>query len=143
MTIYWDDTKINEAHRTLVEKAIRTGIEYVSNECVREDYELSVIFASSEEIRRINNNYRGIDDETDVLSFPGFPGSPALGDIVICMEVAERQAREYGHTPERELAFLAVHGLLHLMGYDHDTPEEEKRMCAAQEEILRMIGAQR
>ncbi|MCL2605106.1 MAG: rRNA maturation RNase YbeY [Defluviitaleaceae bacterium] len=140
MTIYWDDVNFGGIHQNLIERVLVAGAECLN---LDERCEVSVILASSEEICRINHNYRGTDSETDVLSFPGFPGSLALGDIVICLEAAERQAKEYGHSFERELAFLAVHGFLHLSGYGHDTPEEEESMCALQEKILQSIGVGR
>jgi probable rRNA maturation factor len=143
LQIYWDETPIDKGHHALLERALNAGMAFTKKNADHISYEISVIFLPSEEIRRINNEFRGVDKETDVLSFPGFAGSPALGDIVICLETAERQAREYGHSLERELAFLAVHGLLHLLGYDHDTPQNEEAMCAAQEEILKNVGVGR
>jgi len=94
-----------------------------------------------EEIQTLNRDYRNKDTATDVLSFPvnnelATGPSISLGDIVICVEVAQKQANEYGHNLDRELAFLLVHGMLHLLGYDHETPEDEAEMCAAQEDIL-------
>lgn len=104
-------------------------------------------------IQQLNWEYRQIDRPTDVLSFPqweadeekiSIPNEPTpLGDIVISMTRARQQAVEWGHSLERELGFLAVHGFLHLLGYDHKTPEEEKKMFAKQEEILQRIGLQR
>ncbi|MCL2202348.1 MAG: rRNA maturation RNase YbeY [Defluviitaleaceae bacterium] len=140
MRIYWDETALPEHHRALVTRALCEGAVYAK---AMADCELSLSFAAPEEIRALNREYRGKDSETDVLSFPGFPGSPAVGDIVICLDIAQRQAREYGHTYERELAFLAVHGLLHLLGYDHISPEGEAEMRAAQDEILRIIEVER
>jgi probable rRNA maturation factor len=139
MKIYWDETP-DENYRATVEQALITGALYlgIDNHC-----EISVCFVSPEKIRALNNQYRELDNETDVLSFPGFAGNSALGDIVICPEVAKHQAKEYGHTFEREMAFLAVHGLLHLTGYDHNTPEDETKMCAAQSEILTKTGVER
>lgn len=115
-------------------------------------YEISVTFVDDEQIREINNDYRGIDNATDVLSFPltGDDGEftydrgnkiTLLGDIVISLERAANQADEYGHSFRRELAFLTVHSMLHLLGYDHVTSEEdEKIMFAKQEMILDAMG---
>lgn len=90
---------------------------------------LELHFASAEEIRELNQNYRQKDYVTDVLSFTMDP--PAwLGQIVICLEKAEENAQEIGHSLEQEVQFLFVHGLLHCWGYDHETPEEEKEMLA-------------
>lgn len=113
-----------------------------------------------DEIRRFNRNTRGVDRETDVLSYPAqeeiMPFTVAnypfdcnekdeviLGSILLCREVAERQAAEYGHSVERELAFLFLHGLLHLLGYDHVKPRDEERMKAASEQVLAALGIER
>lgn len=103
----------------------------------------SVIFVDEETIKDINKNYRGIDKITDVISF-AFEDSGKLvynnvrllGEIYICIPRMIEQAKEYGHSEKRELSFLAVHGLLHLLGYDHMTEEEEKVMFGKQELIL-------
>lgn len=110
----------------------------------------SIVFVSEEEIRQINNDYRGIDKVTDVISFAlldneeerEFSGDE-IGDMFICLDRAREQAQEYGHSIDREVAFLAVHGYLHLCGYDHMTEEEEKIMFSKQEEILRKAGLTR
>jgi probable rRNA maturation factor len=114
---------------------------------------VSVSFVSNEEIRSLNRDYRNVDRETDVLSFPMYEGdddidvysdSAVLGDIIISAEKAVAQAAEYGHSVERELAFLAVHSTLHLLGYDHETsPEDEADMFYRQEEILKLAGIPR
>ncbi len=117
---------------------------------VPNDAEVSVIFVSDESIRALNREYRGIDEPTDVLSFPQLEGEELLdienvlilGDIVVNMERAVSQAEAYGHSLERELAFLLVHGLLHLLGYDHDA-EFEGEMRDKQEAILQELGIQR
>ena len=103
----------------------------------------SIIFVEDEEIHEINKEYRNVDRITDVISF-AFEDSKdlmyndirVLGDIYICIPQMKRQAQEYGHSEKRELSFLAVHGLLHLLGYDHMTKEEEKVMFSLQEMIL-------
>ena len=93
------------------------------------------------EIKRINNEFRHIDKVTDVISFALIDDkeivqTDELGDVFICVEKALSQAEEYGHSARREFAFLAVHGYLHLCGYDHQTKEEEKVMFDLQEKIL-------
>lgn len=106
--------------------------------------EVSVTITDDEEIHILNNQYRGVDRPTDVLSFPldepdelGAGGDAAvLGDIVISLERAQAQAEEYGHSLRREVAFLTVHSVLHLLGYDHMTEEDENNMFARQREIL-------
>ncbi len=109
--------------------------------------DLSVRIVTPDEIRQANAGFRGIDRVTDVLTFPAWEGerliSPPdgyLGDIMICRDRAVEQAGEYGHSVERELGFLAAHGVLHLLGYDHMTPEDERVMRGRQMEILESIG---
>ena len=103
----------------------------------------SVIFVEDEEIHNMNKEYRGVDRVTDVISFAlednqdiVYNEVRMLGDIFICIPQMKRQAIEYGHNVKRELAFLAVHGILHLLGYDHMTEEDERVMFALQELIL-------
>ena len=109
--------------------------------------DVCVLVTDAEEIQRLNAGYRNIDRVTDVLTFPAWEGDAILcppdgylGDIAICFERAEEQSVEYGHSLERELAFLAVHGALHLLGYDHMQPEDETKMLARQDEILNELG---
>ena len=103
-----------------------------------------------EEIHEMNRSYRGIDRPTDVLSFPTRDGDALLGppdgflgDIVISMDRAVQQAEEYGHSLKRELSFLAVHGTLHLLGYDHMEEEEKRIMFEKQDAILLYMGVSR
>ena len=112
--------------------------------------DVCVLITDAEEIQRLNASYRNIDRVTDVLTFPAWEGDAILcppdgylGDIAICFERAEEQAAEYGHSLERELAFLSVHGALHLLGYDHMQPDDEKKMFAKQDEILNELGYHR
>ncbi|MEA4913459.1 MAG: rRNA maturation RNase YbeY [Christensenella sp.] len=112
--------------------------------------EVCVLITDAEEIQRLNSSYRQIDRVTDVLTFPAWEGDAILcppdgylGDIAICLERAEEQAEEYGHSLERELAFLSVHGALHLLGYDHMEPDDERKMLAQQDEILNELGYHR
>ena len=126
------------------------GIEYPC--------EISITFVDNEEIREINRENRDIDRATDVLSFPmnemkngeflyepdtDERGRLILGDIVLSLEKAEAQAQEYGHSYKREVAFLCVHSMLHLIGFDHMVEEEEKQMFSLQEEILDSLGITR
>ncbi len=110
----------------------------------------SIIFIDNEQIKEINATYRGIDRETDVISFAledvkdDFPlETRVLGDIYISIPKMQEQAKSYGHSEKRELSFLTVHGLLHLLGYDHQTKEEEERMFGLQKEILDEEGISR
>lgn len=140
---------INAAHRGLIRKVINAALKY---EKFPYDAEISVTLTDNASIHEMNKEHRGVDRPTDVLSFPLYEADEidgmyeseqasdepiALGDIVISLERAEEQASEYGHSMEREVAFLCVHSVLHLLGYDHELgEEEEKEMFAKQEEIL-------
>ncbi len=112
--------------------------------------DVCVLITDAEEIQRLNASYRHIDRVTDVLTFPAWEGDSILcppdgylGDIAICLERAQEQAEEYGHSLERELAFLSVHGALHLLGYDHIQPDDEQKMLTMQDEILNELGYHR
>lgn len=120
-----------------------------------ENCEISISIVDNAEIQQINKQFRNIDRPTDVLSFPMLTfteneiieknenGEIMLGDIIISLERAEEQAKEYGHSLKREIAFLTAHSMLHLLGYDHMEPEEEKEMFAKQKEILEAAGIPR
>ena len=113
--------------------------------------EISVTFLKSDKIQKLNYEYRGKDKSTDVLSFPmyesmdEFPeeGELQLGDVVINKEQAQIQADEYGHSFKREMVYLFVHSLLHLLGYDHEDKEDKKIMRKREEEIMEEIGIER
>ena len=111
--------------------------------------EFNIIFVSSDKIHEINREYRGVDRVTDVISFALEDSKEIeldhrlLGDIYICLERAHEQAIEYGHSFLREICFLSVHGLLHLLGYDHMEPEDEKVMFGKQDDILDGYGIRR
>ena len=113
------------------------------------DAEVSVSFVSNAEIRNLNRIYRKKDSVTDVLSFPlGVDGKydicALLGDVVISLETAMRQADLYGHSLEREIGFLTVHSMLHLLGYDHETsPLEARKMREKEEQVLGELGISR
>ena len=122
-------------------------IKYVLDIAIKKlklkDVEFNVILVDNDYIHKINKEYRNIDRETDVISFAledddTFPTmeTKILGDIYISIDKAKSQAEEYGHSFKRELCFLAVHGFLHINGYDHMKPDEEKIMFGLQEEIL-------
>ncbi|MDT0709542.1 rRNA maturation RNase YbeY [Mammaliicoccus sciuri] len=121
-------------------------------ENITEEAELSISFVNEEEIQAINRDYRDKDKVTDVISFSleedepeieGLDMPRVLGDIIICLEVAKEQAESYNHSLSRELGFLALHGFLHLLGYDHMTEEDEKEMFSRQDEILNEFGLTR
>ena len=135
--------------RTLIKRAVAESLDY---EGFCNHAEVSVTFVDNEGIRALNSQYRGIDAATDVLSFPltDFEGgeqppideqSVSLGDIVISLERAREQATEFGHSYEREVAFLCVHSMLHLLGYDHvNSKQEDADMRARQRDILEKMG---
>jgi len=108
--------------------------------------EFSLVLVSDKKIRELNRLWRGFDKATDVLSFPMETEIPEkslpydLGEIIISMDTAKMQADELGHGFERELAFLIVHGMLHVLGFDHETKEEEKEMFGRQRKILQASG---
>lgn len=119
------------------------------------DATLSLLLTDDDEVQQLNREYRGVDATTDVLSFAAHDGSLALqeipddlraalerelGDVLIAVPYAQRQAARFGNSLEAELHLLAVHGVLHLLGHDHATPEEEAALWALQEEILRPFG---
>jgi len=111
---------------------------------IEENEHIQIIFVTSSDIAELNKQFRSIDKPTDVLSFPNDDElDDTLGDIFISIEQAELQANEYGHTFEREIAFLAVHGYLHLKGYDHHNDEDEKKMVEEQERILKLANLER
>ncbi|MRX71305.1 rRNA maturation RNase YbeY [Bacillus lacus] len=124
-------------------------------EGVAEEAELSLTFVTNERIHEINLQYRDKDQPTDVISFAmeemgegelqivGADMPPVLGDILISVKRAQEQAEDYGHSFLRELGFLAVHGFLHLLGYDHENEEDEKKMFSKQKEILDEFGLKR
>lgn len=119
------------------------------------DAEVSVSFVSNEEIKNLNNIYRKKNSVTDVLSFPltsedgtveinPETGAVQLGDVVISLETAVKQAQNYGHSLEREVGFLTVHSMLHLLGYDHETSQLDQRIMREKEEsVLEKLGISR
>ena len=148
----------NQQEKMTVTQAIEDKIIEVLEETARvhevdELAEVSLMFTDDETIHEMNLEYRGIDRPTDVLSFAleegeeeeifGGPEENLLGDIIISVETATRQAEEYGHSVEREMAFLALHGMLHLLGYDHMEEEERQEMRAQEEAILASLGITR
>lgn len=108
---------------------------------------INLTITTNEIVQQLNHQYRGIDSATDVLSFPNIPDpdfpsfdQDHLGDIIIAYPVAKSQAIARGHTPQEELVLLAIHGTLHLLGFDHDTPAAKAKMWSTQEEILAELG---
>ncbi|HEX2926920.1 MAG TPA: rRNA maturation RNase YbeY [Ruminiclostridium sp.] len=155
----------NEQDKVIIDSKIESIIEKTIRLCMKseqldKDYDVSVLIIDDEEIRSINKEHRDIDKSTDVLSFPMVDfkegqlisdegdydlemGELLLGDIIISAETAKRQADAYGHSFEREMAFLTAHSCFHLLGYDHMEEAEEKIMFKKQEDILKKIGLPR
>lgn len=135
---------INDTHNEVVElDKLREYITYVVGELKLEKCEFNIIIIDNKRIREINKEYRGIDRETDVISFAlednmdvQYTDFRLLGDIYISIDKCYMQAREYGHSREREICFLATHGILHLLGYDHMEPDDEKDMFDLQNKLL-------
>jgi probable rRNA maturation factor len=162
------DEDLNEAAETVLaargrlEPLWREAAAQAAARCgLEEDAQVCLTVTDDAHIQQLNRQFRGVDRATDVLSFPlqdyvcpggariepaerdPDTGALALGDIVIALEHVADQAERYGHSLLREAAFLLVHGMLHLLGYDHMTPEQEGRMFAKQEEVLACIGQTR
>lgn len=149
-----DKIKLTDEMMELVKKAVDTSLS-IENFSIAS--EISIMFVDNPYIREINKEHRDIDKPTDVLSFPivdmydGVVNSDEgdfdldeevllLGDIIVSLEMTKLQAEEYGHSFERELAFLITHGVFHLLGYDHDTPEREKKMISKQYAVLEALN---
>ncbi|BAC13909.1 rRNA maturation RNase YbeY [Oceanobacillus iheyensis] len=150
---FHDETNsVSEDYIDLIQRLLDFAAQ---KEGVTSEAELSVNFVDNKEIQVLNRNYRQKDTPTDVISFAmqesnedemeiiGADGPLVLGDIVISVDKAKEQSIEYDHSLERELGFLAVHGFLHLLGYDHMKEEDEKKMFSRQEEILGEFGVER
>lgn len=152
-----DQTKTLDKEIKLIEELIEKAAKTLN---LAEDTEMSITFVDNDEIQRINRTYRAKDTVTDVISFAIEDESDDeledlvskamqeimprnIGDIFISIDRTKEQAKEYGHSFERELGFLAVHGFLHLNGYDHMTEEDEKEMFDLQRKILDDYGLQR
>ena len=132
--------------RALIRRAVAAALK---REAFEGAAEVSVTLTDNQGIWELNRTYRNVDRPTDVLSFPLFDeagenGKTVLGDIVLSLERAEEQAQAYGHAVQREVAFLCVHSVLHLLGYDHETsPRDEADMFARQEAVLNEMGLTR
>ena len=146
LKIYFENTqsamRITYNLKMLVRRAV---LATLSSEGVTGAAEVSVTFTDNDRIREINREHRLIDAPTDVLSFPLFEesgdGTKMLGDIVLSLEKCAAQAEEFGHSFKRECAFLTVHSTLHLLGYDHETGEEDERdMRERQTKIVEAMG---
>jgi probable rRNA maturation factor len=142
---------VEEEFRGLVDEdwARRMAQTVLNAEGVVPPYEVSLVFTDSETVKQLNRNYRGVDEPTDVLAFYMLPqkgsdssfalppdGVTRLGEVIISYPQAVEQAREQGHATEKELALLVIHGILHLLGYDHEEAKEEIKMRRRERELL-------
>lgn len=145
----------------LINKLLKTAMKYSGFKIKKT--QVSISFVNGDEIKNLNKKFRNVDSKTDVLSFPNLQLTPGvkvykkdflldidpktknlvLGDIIICEEVAKNNASEFGHSYERELCYLIVHGFLHLLGYDHIKEEDKIIMRAYEEAVLRKYNITR
>jgi len=149
-----DKIEVTPLLEKIINDAVKTSMDVEKFDI---QSEVSILLVDDERIREINNEHRQIDKATDVLSFPVVDMREGeimsdigdfdldeelllLGDIIISLETAKRQADEYKHSFEREIAFLTTHGIFHLLGYDHMEKEEEEKMLYKQETVLRKLG---
>jgi probable rRNA maturation factor len=142
---------IEEKFRGVVDQGWARGIArtVLKAEGMAPPYEVGLVFTDSETVKQLNRDYRGVDETTDVLAFYMLPqkavddsftlppdGVTRLGEVIVSYPQAIEQAREQGHSTEKELALLIIHGILHLLGYDHEEPEGEAKMRAREKELL-------
>ncbi len=159
MKIYF--TNVGLFKRGYIKKVLEAGLEYLGQPT--KQLEVSLSFVGEDEIRELNKEYRDTDKVTDVLSFPTVENPDrgvidiashasdlnpetwllSLGDIIICLPRAKQQAKEYGHSLKREVAFLSLHSLLHLLGYDHMNQADEEQMTAVQNAVLDKLNIKR
>lgn len=132
--------------RPEIEEILRKSAEKALAEEGCEKCEVSILLTDDSEIHELNATYRDVDSPTDVLAFAmregadGDPDDEILGDVVISIDTAKRQAEEYNHSIEAELSLLVVHGILHLLGYDHAEKDEASEMQERQKEIIETLG---
>jgi len=142
---------VEEEFREVVEEG---GVRRIARTVLKAEgvvppYEVGLVFTDSETVKQLNRDYRGVDEPTDVLAFHMLPqrevddsfalppdGVTRLGEVIISYPQAVAQAKKQGHSRERELALLIIHGILHLLGYDHEEPEEESKMRERERELL-------
>jgi len=161
MKVEINDYAVSKTFNKLIYNLIKTANKYTGFKQKKIQVEIS--FVDKAQIRQLNKEYRNIDKETDVLSFPTLNLHPMqkinikdykddfdpetkllmLGDIIICEDVARQHAEEYGHSYEREVCYLIVHGFLHLLGYDHIKEEDKKIMRALEESVLKKYNITR
>lgn len=160
---YESDDRLDFPYESVINRVVRAALAYESCPC---EAEVNVLLTDDDTIQSLNREYRGIDSTTDVLSFPSVEfaeggdfsiledeysdiyfhpetGDLLLGDIAVSVQKVHEQAEAYGHSEERELAFLVAHSMLHLMGYDHIDEDEREVMERKQREILDQLGITR
>ena len=147
--IEYIDLEKNDEWELIINKVLEKCFK---TECLEKtDLYISIILTTPENIRKYNKQYRNVDSETDVLSFPMFEKNEvlflknikyreAIGDIIISIERVKEQANEYGHSFERELSYMVVHGFYHLMGEDHIEEEDKKNMREKEENVLKSLN---
>lgn len=132
--------EITSETEELIQKVI---LESLKVEGLDDNFEVSISFVENSEIRDLNNQYRNVDSDTDVLSFPMEDefdyGTPLLGDIIISVEKADEQSREFGHSLQREIAYLTCHSMFHLLGYDHMNDEEKNEMRNKEKQVMKNL----
>lgn len=135
-----DVMEVTADNMAAIEKAIEKVLE--TEDC-HGNYEVSVSFVTNDEIRALNRDYRNVDSETDVLSFPmddeEFNNTIILGDIVLSTQRIIEQANDFNHSLEREMLYLTVHSTLHLLGYDHMDSEEKEEMRSKEKEVMKKL----
>lgn len=136
----------SDAYIKDIENILKLGLKHMN---IKDSY-ISVVIVDKDKIYEINKTYRNVDKVTDVISFAfedngGITpdGLRILGEIYLCMDKAKEQAIEYGHSNKREICYLVTHGLLHLLGYDHEKEENKKKMRTKEEKILELYDANR
>jgi len=145
--INYEQIEKNKEYEELIQETVEKCFK--EEKLDKTDLYLSITLSNEEHIQKINKQTRNIDKSTDVLSFPMFEKEEinqakekeeVLGDIIVCIPVIKKQAVEYGHSEEREFAYMLVHGFYHLMGYDHIVEEDKVIMRAKEENILNKLG---
>ena len=142
--VFSETVELSETERTGIRNAAQAALDSEGR-----DGDLTILIDTPERIQTLNREFRHVDAVTDVLTFPAWEGEISLsadgylGDIMICYDRAKEQAEQYGHSLLRELSFLAVHGCLHLLGYDHMTEADERVMREKQTAILDSMGVKR
>ncbi|WP_425538241.1 rRNA maturation RNase YbeY [Microaceticoccus formicicus] len=145
MDIYIDSRVAEFSPDSELEDMINNAVqESLKEDNLSGDFEISISFVEEDEIKELNADYRGIDSVTDVLSFPLIEDPSIedglLGDIVICYKRAIEQSIEYGHSSKREIIYLVVHSMFHLLGYDHMVDEDKREMRSKEKSVLKRLG---